>query len=736
MLIIVALFIIGAINILMGLLVLVRDYHNIQNRLFFFFSLSLAGWVMGIGGFLASNDPSIAFAWAKIYYTFPLLIAAIMPFFAHAFPVQEKTPLSLRLFAVLGLLGLVGPLLLFHSFLTQALVYHDWGKEITLNKTAYSFYSVYLLSLFAAGLLHVYVKAKHLKRRERDQARAFFWGFILTSAMGVFFNLILPWFGNYRLIWLGPIFTNAFIIATGYSIVKHGLFDIRFYVVRAAAYALTIVTLSTLYIGPILFIMIVVLGYPFNAPRFTIALVVASIAAFYYQNLRLRFNHITSRIFFRDDYDSEVFIAQLNRAVVSNLNISSMLFSAAEIVAQNIKAEYCYFVLQGGTSDKTRTFGKAKKVLSGHDVMEINQDLTRMDTKIVITDYILDDNSKIKQTLRANDVAVIGRLESNIFDNGPMKSYIVLGPKKGGNLYNTKDLRLLETIIDGLIVAIQNALRFEEIQNFNVTLQLKVEEATDKYRRANAKLKALDETKDDFISMASHQLRTPLTSVKGYISMVLEGDAGSITPTQRKMLDQAFVSSQRMVFLIADLLNVSRLKTGKFVLETSAVDLAKTVSDEVNQLKETAKNRSIELTYTKPADFPTLQIDETKIRQVIMNFIDNAIYYTPSGGKIHVELKNNPSTVELRVIDTGIGVPKHEQPHLFTKFYRAGNARQARPDGTGLGLFMAKKVILAHGGLVLFESHEGNGSTFGFALSKDKLAVAAPKPQPTAASAA
>ena len=106
-----------------------------------------------------------------------------------------------------------------------------------------------------------------------------------------------------------------------------------------------------------------------------------------------------------------------------------------------------------------------------------------------------------------------------------------------------------------------------------------------------------------------------------------------------------------------------------------------------------------------------------------MNFVDNAIYYTPDGGRIQVELTEKPQTVELTVTDNGIGVPKDEQHHLFTKFYRATNARKARPDGTGLGLFMAQKVILAQGGSVIFSSQEHKGSTFGFALSKNKLAV-------------
>jgi signal transduction histidine kinase len=233
--------------------------------------------------------------------------------------------------------------------------------------------------------------------------------------------------------------------------------------------------------------------------------------------------------------------------------------------------------------------------------------------------------------------------------------------------------------------------------------------------------------------MASHQLRTPLTSVKGYLSMILEGDAGKVTGTQKEMLGQAFFSSQRMVYLIADLLNVSRLKTGKFVIERAPVNLATVVEQELSQLEETAKSRQLTLSYDKPKEFPSLMLDETKTRQVIMNFVDNAIYYTPAGGHITVQLVDNPSTVELRVVDNGIGVPKHEQPHLFTKFYRAGNARKARPDGTGLGLFMAKKVVAAQGGSIIFDSQDGKGSTFGFIFSKSKLAAPAPvTPAPVA----
>jgi signal transduction histidine kinase len=281
------------------------------------------------------------------------------------------------------------------------------------------------------------------------------------------------------------------------------------------------------------------------------------------------------------------------------------------------------------------------------------------------------------------------------------------------------DTDLLDRLSESVGVALDNKLLFEE--NQHVLRQIK---------ESNAKLRALDEAKDDFISMASHQLRTPLTSVKGYLSMIKEGDAGKVTPMQAQMLNQAFFSSQRMVYLIADLLNVSRLRTGKFLIDPSPVNLSRMINEEIEQLTEIAKIKSQKLVFKPVKNFPDLMLDDVKTRQVIMNFVDNSLHYTPNGGTIVVSLVNNPTTVEFRVKDNGIGVPPSERPHLFTKFYRAANARKARPDGTGLGLFMAKKVIVAQGGSLIFETKEGEGSTFGFIFSKAKHAVPAASPKP------
>jgi signal transduction histidine kinase len=343
---------------------------------------------------------------------------------------------------------------------------------------------------------------------------------------------------------------------------------------------------------------------------------------------------------------------------------------------------------------------------------------------LILDEYISSsatdqETGKLVDYLRKHDISISLKL----FTRDEVVGYVLLGPKLSGNTYSSQDIRFMGIGTNELSVALQNARRYDQIKRFNETLRLEIERATAELVKSNEKLRELDEAKDEFVTMASHQLRTPLTSVKGYLSMVMEGDAGKVSGKQRELLNNAFTSSQRMVYLIADLLNVSRLKTGKFIIDTSEVNLSSMIEGEVDQLKESAKARELKLEFKAPKKFPNVMLDENKTRQVIMNFIDNAIYYTPAGGKINIELKATAKQVELTVNDNGIGVPKSERHNLFNKFYRAVNARKARPDGTGLGLFMAKKVIIAQGGAIIFDSKEGKGSTFGFSFPLNRVAV-------------
>jgi signal transduction histidine kinase len=578
------------------------------------------------------------------------------------------------------------------------------------------------LGLLLAVILKQQRHAKLLSKKRQLSVVA--WGIIFYALSAITSNVILPAIQNdWSSSRYGPAFTLLFVAVVGYAIIRHRMFDIRFIVARTVGYVTAVASLALIY-GFVVFGTANLLFDLRVDVRLLILLSLATgIAGLFFQKFQKSFNKFTNQIFYRDAYDSEVFIDKFNNNLVTTYDFEQLLKNSSRIIEEDLKPTNVVFAISENKHARYRVIGTK---VDAADAAELHSALSKSNEIIITTDFLNEREAELQKKLSEAGLAVITRIAST---KGESVGFMALGPKKSGNLYSSQDVRIIEIISKELAIAIQNALRIEEIENFNLTLQAKVNVATRQLRQTNDRLKLMDETKDDFISMASHQLRTPLTSMKGYISMVLDGDAGRINKQQRQMLEQAFISSQRMVYLIADLLNLSRLKTGKFIVDAAPTNLAELVHQEVAQLIETAKSRGIKLHYEEPKDFPTLMLDETKTRQVVMNFVDNAIYYTPSGGDISIALKETPKSVELRVVDTGIGVPKVLQPHLFTKFYRAPNAKKARPDGTGLGLFMARKAIVAQGGAIIFNSEEGKGSTFGFSFPKAKLAVPEPVPK-------
>lgn len=280
-------------------------------------------------------------------------------------------------------------------------------------------------------------------------------------------------------------------------------------------------------------------------------------------------------------------------------------------------------------------------------------------------------------------------------------------------------LRILTASQKDIANAVASAVSTFMIRSMNDILNQHVDQSAYSNSTAKKSLDELDVAKDEFVSMASHQLRTPLTSIKGYISMLLEGDAGELTPEQKKLLSEAFLSSEQMVSLIGDYLNVSRIQTGKFLIDVEEIDLAKIAKQEAKRLMVSAKTRDIKIDVNTPMGAVKVFGDEAKLRQVILNFIDNAIYYSPEKSTITVELTETNKDATLKITDQGIGVPPEEQSKLFKKFFRASNARKHRPDGNGIGLYLAKQIVDGHKGQIIFSSTPGQGSTFGFSLPKE-----------------
>ncbi len=696
------------------------------NRRFTYFSMNIILWLCCLylvdSGIIDDYNTTL---WiVRFAYFFAAFFVLSLSSFLSVFPDNVEV-LGKRQTNTIAILAII----LACIALTPYMVISVESQELSVSvKESGILMPVYTLLLFVSVLISssVLLFKKYQKNHNkisRDQIKLFIAGLLFMSVLNIITNLFLVPFGGS--IWgllIGIPSILVFVVVMAYTIVKHKLFDIRLVVARSLGYLLSVGSLAFLY-GLVSFGiigMIISDNASVNLERMTYTLV-AVVLAFTFQPLKRFFDKWSNKVFYRDAYDSQELLDGLNKILVSTIDLNKLLKNSAEVINQSIKAEFVVFGIKRIEDSPQRIIGSAERQFSAQDIEQVRHITSETRQKSIVADELEEGESKLRDLLRKNDIAGLIRLTDTPTKKAEGLGYIVLGNKKSGSPYTKQDIQVLEIIADELVIAIQNALRFEEIQNFNITLQDKVDDATKKLRKANQRLVELDQTKDDFISMASHQLRTPLTSIKGYVSMVMEGDAGKITKKQSELLDQAFVSSQRMVYLIADLLNVSRLRTGKFIIEPKETNLADVIEGEIAQLKETAKGRDLVLVFGKPTSFPNLMLDETKIRQVIMNFADNAIYYTPSGGHIRVALEDKGDTVEFTVTDDGIGVPKAEQHHLFNKFYRAGNAKKARPDGTGLGLFMAKKVVIAQGGSIIFKTQEGKGSTFGFAFTKKPL---------------
>jgi len=432
------------------------------------------------------------------------------------------------------------------------------------------------------------------------------------------------------------------------------------------------------------------------------------VSLMFFQPVKKFFERLTNSVFYRDDYDSDEFFARLNRTLTTTTDLRSLMERAAFEIATTIKSEQAFFFVHTLDGHHITAGTTHHSQLPIEDALQL-QNVNNKKHGVIVTS-LLDKENPVRRLMISHRIELILPLVQS-----GVTGYLCLGRRLSSH-YTTRDIKVLSTIADELVIAIQNTLSIQEVRDINATLQQRIENATKELRSSNVRLLQLDKAKDEFVGMASHQLRTPLTGVKGYISMVLEGDAGEITATQRQFLDEAFASSERMVHLIEDFLNVSRIQNGKFVIDRHPTDLSKVVEQEIEGLDPSAKSRNLKFVYKKPKEFPMIDIDESKIRQVIMNFADNALYYSHEDTVININLSVVGNDAVFTVKDTGIGVPSNEQEQLFSKFYRASNAKKQRPDGTGVGLYLAKTVIDAHGGKIIFDSEEGKGSTFGFSL--------------------
>jgi signal transduction histidine kinase len=260
-------------------------------------------------------------------------------------------------------------------------------------------------------------------------------------------------------------------------------------------------------------------------------------------------------------------------------------------------------------------------------------------------------------------------------------------------------------------------LLIKSVKN-EVNRKEQLQEMADKLASANDQLRKLDNAKSEFISIASHQLRTPLTAIKGFLSLVLEGTYGELNnPNIAAALNKVYFSSEMLIQLVEDLLNVSRIESGRMDIKIEKANLENVIKDLYENFSLTAKDKKLYLDYKiQEGSLPEVSMDAAKMREVFSNLIDNSIKYTERGGvtiRGEVREEENGNFVRITISDTGVGIPETEIPYLFKKFSRGKDISRLHANGTGLGLYVGKNIVEAHKGKIWIESEGlGRGSKF------------------------
>lgn len=231
--------------------------------------------------------------------------------------------------------------------------------------------------------------------------------------------------------------------------------------------------------------------------------------------------------------------------------------------------------------------------------------------------------------------------------------------------------------------------------------------------RSNEKLQKLDQAKSEFVSVAAHQLRTPLTGIKWTLDLFLNGEFGKINEEQKAFLFKAQESNNHMIHIINDMLGADRIETGKYKYNLHNVQVEGLVDSLLFELYSKVIKNKLTVNVKRDSNLlPRVKVDVEKMHEVFQNLIDNAIKYTKVGGTIDIDYRVEDKFVVVSIKDSGIGIPKAEQQKMFNKFFRASNAQKMQTDGSGLGLVIVKGIIEAHGGKIWFESEENQGTTF------------------------
>jgi len=733
------------IYLFLALILLFKAKNNIIRSSYFLMIFAVVLWTLGM--ILYRNaSPERSVFWCTFLYIMATFTSSTFLYFSIIFPYQEKVkPIVKFLIILLNLLIIIAVLI--PEFIIRGVKIPNTGEKIILWGQGYPLYVVYIAGLFSIGFLILFKKYRFAKGLIKDQLRYVFWGDFFSANLAMITNLILVWFSNFKFNWLGQNMSVIMVIATVYAIIRYRFMDIRivarkiFIYIGLAAFAYGIFYLIAWIYTKSFGGVFTTAGYfagVFIAPAFVVA--------FYWLNKALQY--IANKYFFFSLYNYEETINKLSQELNYYNDLNQIVNAIVDTIKRIMQLDRAGVLLINSKEASQSIHYQVAKVIGFNEENGISlvQDdsltrhLQKTQKPLVKDELILiaRDSRDIKEKeglekLHNNMERIEASLCLPLMSSNQLIGIIVLGAKISGDAYTKEDLELLNTLAYQAGIAIDNARLYKEVQDFNKTLQQKVDEQTKDIQMKANHLEKLLKMRSEFLDIASHQLRTPVSVIKGVVSMMAEGDLDKMPKEkQKEFIHSVFEKSKKLEQIIHDILQASELDTKKYEITpaTPKVQLEEVLDEVVKRFSFEAKQRQIDLVWRKPKTALPAIIGEARyLEEAFANLVDNALKYTPSTGKvsgargrrdipgqIKIFLKQEGKNLIVKIRDNGIGIPQEELGRLFQKFVRAKNATEMYTDGSGLGLFIVKEIIEGHHGKVWVESVINKGTTFYVSL--------------------
>ncbi|MBU1078771.1 MAG: response regulator, partial [Spirochaetes bacterium] len=687
-------FIVAMYTLLLGSFVLLKPKKKtILHVSFFFMSFTFFIWLGNYMLCYLSTDEIQALFWARNAYIGIVFIGvATHHLFVSLLKRNKKDRFQVRLSYVLGFIFL--GLSRTEVFFSRAYKYF-WGYY---PKGATWLYSVFLVFFFWFFIRTFIVTTKELIRYKKDNLPGYQNLKILFTAVAIALIGAIDYIAKYGIEFypFGYVFILIWLNMVAYTIIKYKVFDIETIIHKTLLW----LVMSTLVIAPLG--GIIYFAYPYLQDRGPFLIAVFAIFLFilmlvYYNKIQ----PVIDQLFQRKKHDYRKILEEFLAKISTLNNITKLMDSTDDVIKKTLYTEKIEYFLVGNEGAVIPY--KSKKFTGPLQAGESVLKWLQKEKDVVEIDVIISDPRYVK--IKENMMGLFEEIDAEILvpvvHNDKLLGMMGLSKKKNMKNYTDLDIKFLKDLSMELGIALANSLMFETVN------------------RQNVELKELDKLKNEFLANTSHELRTPLNGIIGLAEAMYEGADGKVNDKMTKHLGMITNSAKSLRNLVSDILDLSKMQSGKQEFEISRISIEKVMEDVRPVIEGLVIDKPIKVEFDIKKGLPDVFIDRGKIKQVMINLIGNAVKFT-SKGSVRISARSydkKDGYIQVSVQDTGIGMKKEDLKVIFDEFRQADGSATRSFEGTGLGLAITKKIVTAHTGTIWAESTLGKGSTLHFTLS-------------------